>query len=196
MNYLAHAYLSFNQPAIVVGNLISDYVKGKKQFDYPDDIRRGIVLHRSIDTFTDEHPVTKRAKDIFRPYYRLYSGAFIDVVFDHFLANDKQQFTENSLYQFSQEVYAILDSYQGHLPEPFRQIFPYMKKYNWLFNYRTRSGIERSFEGLTHRARYISESLPAFALFEQHYTQLQQQYTQFFPAVHQFAFDNLQKFEQ
>src|ERR1700754_3986396 len=80
VNYLAHAYLSFNQPAVVVGNLISDYIKGKKQFDYPDDIRHGIVLHRAIDTFTDEHPVIKTAKEIFRPHYRLYSGAFIDVV--------------------------------------------------------------------------------------------------------------------
>lgn len=35
MNYLAHAYLSFNDPEILVGNLISDFVKGKKKFDYP-----------------------------------------------------------------------------------------------------------------------------------------------------------------
>lgn len=35
MNYLAHAYFSFGDPAILTGNMISDYVKGKKQFDYP-----------------------------------------------------------------------------------------------------------------------------------------------------------------
>jgi acyl carrier protein phosphodiesterase len=27
-----------------------------------------------IDTFTDEHPATKEAKEFFRPHYRLYSG--------------------------------------------------------------------------------------------------------------------------
>jgi acyl carrier protein phosphodiesterase len=35
MNYLAHAYLSFNDPEILVGNMISDFVKGKKKFDSP-----------------------------------------------------------------------------------------------------------------------------------------------------------------
>ncbi len=35
MNYLAHAYLSFGDPDILAGNMISDFVKGKKKFDYP-----------------------------------------------------------------------------------------------------------------------------------------------------------------
>ncbi len=35
MNYLAHAYLSFNDPDVLAGNMISDFVKGKKKFDYP-----------------------------------------------------------------------------------------------------------------------------------------------------------------
>jgi len=88
LNYLAHAYLSFDQPEIIVGNLISDFVKGKKKFDYPPGIQKGIALHRAIDTFTDSHPATKEAKEVFRPHYRLYAGAFIDVAYDHFLAND------------------------------------------------------------------------------------------------------------
>ena len=62
MNYLAHAYLSFNRPGILVGNMISDFVKGKKKYDYPPDILSGIDLHRAIDDFTDMHPVTKSAK--------------------------------------------------------------------------------------------------------------------------------------
>lgn len=44
--------------------MISDYVKGKKKFDYPPDIQKGIMLHRAIDTFTDFHEATKEAKNI------------------------------------------------------------------------------------------------------------------------------------
>jgi acyl carrier protein phosphodiesterase len=40
MNYLAHAYLSFNQPEILVGNMISDFVKGKKKFDFAPGIQK------------------------------------------------------------------------------------------------------------------------------------------------------------
>ena len=91
MNYLAHAYLSFNDPEILTGNLISDFVKGKKKFDYPRGIQNGITLHRAIDNFTDTHETTRQAKEVFRPHYRLYAGAFVDVVYDHYLANDKKR---------------------------------------------------------------------------------------------------------
>src|SRR5215212_6198912 len=108
MNYLAHAYLSFSDPEILAGNIISDFVKGKKKFDFPAGIQKGIALHRAIDQFTDNHDTTKTAKDVFRPHYRLYSGAFVDVVYDHFLANNRDEFNEQSLYDFSQQVYKTL----------------------------------------------------------------------------------------
>ena len=53
MNYLAHAFLSFQQPDILVGNMISDFVKGKSKFTYTPGIQKGIMLHRAIDQFTD-----------------------------------------------------------------------------------------------------------------------------------------------
>jgi acyl carrier protein phosphodiesterase len=193
LNYLAHAYLSFNQPAVLAGNLISDFVKGKQLNLYPEDVRKGIVLHRAIDSFTDEHAATREAKNIFKPHYRLYSAAFIDVSYDHFLANDLQQFPDDSLSAFSQQVYDSLEKYLDVFPEPFRKMFPYMKQHNWLYNYRNRSGIERSFAGVVHRAAYLSESETAFKLFEENYNKLQQYYTDFFPALHQYAFQTLQK---
>lgn len=65
MNYLAHAYLSFGNPEILMGNMISDFVKGKTKFDYPVGIQKGIALHRMIDNFTDTHAATKEAKEFF-----------------------------------------------------------------------------------------------------------------------------------
>jgi acyl carrier protein phosphodiesterase len=93
--------LSFNDPEILVGNLISDFVKGKKKFDFPAGHPDGIALHRAIDTFTDTHEATKKAKEFFRPHYRLYAGALVDVIFDHFLAVDETEFTDSSLHDFS-----------------------------------------------------------------------------------------------
>jgi acyl carrier protein phosphodiesterase len=187
MNYLAHAYLSFNDPGILTGNMISDYVKGKKKFDYPSVIQNGIALHRAIDTFTDAHEATKEAKEIFRPAYRLYSGAFVDVVYDHFLAGDSNEFTEDSLHNFSLQVYKTLDGYTAHFPEKFANSFPYMKQHNWLYNYRTRWGIEKSLGGVVRRATYLTESETAFALFEQHYQLLQGCYRHFWTELKPFA---------
>jgi acyl carrier protein phosphodiesterase len=167
--------------------MISDFVKGKKKFDYPPRIQQGIMLHRAIDTFTDTHEATKEAKEIFRPHYRLYSGAFVDVVYDHFLANDETEFTEASLLDFSRHVYRDLDTQIQWLPERFALMFPYMKEHNWLFNYRTRWGTGKSLGGVVRRAAYLTESDTAFQLFEQHYQLLQDCYRHFWAFAKPFT---------
>ena len=184
---MAHAYLSFGDPEILVRNLISDFVKGKKKFDYAEGIQKGIVLHRQIDSFTDEHEATKRAKNIFRPHYRLYSGAFVDVVYDHFLANDEKEFSESALLAFSERTYETIGGFINDLPLQFSKMFPYMKMQNWLFNYRTKLGTERSFGGLVRRAAYLEESDEAIKIFNENYFQLHQCYESFFPELKSFA---------
>ena len=123
MNYLAHAYLSFNQPGMVVGNIISDHIKGKKQYDYPLPIQKGIRLHRAIDTFTDSHEAVRQAKQYLKPAVGLYSGAFIDIAFDHFLALDTGCFpSTDALAVFAESTYQILDNHWEWLPETFKKI--------------------------------------------------------------------------
>ena len=187
MNYLAHAWLSFNEPGILAGNLISDFVKGKVKFNYTGDTFKGIELHRAIDTFTDTHEATRQAMEVFRPYYRLYAGAFVDVVYDHFLATDESEFPAGRLLTFSENVYRQLEPYVPHAPERFQQLFPHMRSQNWLFNYQYRWGIEKSFRGLVHRAAYMQESQTALALFDEYYALLGSCYRRFFPEVYAFA---------
>lgn len=187
MNYLAHAFLSFNEPELLVGNLISDFVKGRKKFDYPPGIQEGIALHRSIDAFTDEHPATQRAKEFFRPTYRLYSAAFVDVVYDHFLAADETYFTETSLAAFAERTYETLHSYSRFFPERFATMFPYMWQQNWLFHYRSKWGTGKSFGGVVRRAAYIDDSTAATIIFETHYDALKECYLEFIPEVYSLA---------
>jgi acyl carrier protein phosphodiesterase len=187
MNYLAHAYLSFNHPGIMAGNMISDFVKGRKKAEYAPDIQKGITLHRLIDRFTDEHAATKQAKEIFRPAYRLYSGAFTDIVYDHFLATDGNEFSKEGLARFTEEVYAVLDNFFPVLPERFQKMLPYMKSQNWLYHYRFRQGVEKSFGGLIRRAAYLTESDTAFSLFNENYEKLKSCYQLFMPDVKKFS---------
>ena len=188
VNYLAHAYLSFGIPDVVVGNLISDFVKGKKQLDYPDSIRKGITLHRAIDTFTDTHPVTRHAKAYFRPVYGHYSGALIDVAYDHFLANDPGAFpAETALTAFARQTYRQLATRESLFPERFARMFPYMRDQDWLYHYRYKEGIFNSFAGLARRAAYMPPPRQACELFETHFTDLEACYREFFPLLRDFA---------
>jgi acyl carrier protein phosphodiesterase len=188
MNYLAHAYLSFNDPQILVGNMISDFVKGKKQFDFAADIQRGIRLHRAIDDFTDTHEATREIKELFRADYRLYSGAFTDIVLDYFLANDVREFAdESALMTFTQQVYTSLDEQVHSLPDTFIPFFMSMKKHDFLYHYRFQWGIRNSFEGMARRAKYISDASTAFAIFQENIQVIQPYYDQFFPLLKKYA---------
>jgi acyl carrier protein phosphodiesterase len=194
MNYLAHAYLSFKQPQILAGNMISDFVKGKKQFDYETLILNGIKLHRSIDNFTDGHAATKEMKKIFKPAYGLYAGAFADIVYDYFLANDTNEFTSGeTLEQFALNTYTILENYISVMPLGFRQMFPYMKSYNWLYNYRNEWAIQKSFAGMARRAKYITETDTAFNIFENNIHVMKPCYDEFFPLLKNHAAITLQE---
>jgi len=194
MNYLAHAYLSFNNDEILTGNMISDFVKGKKRYDFPPGIQTGISLHREIDRFTDDHPAIKAAKEIFRPAYRLYSGAIIDVIFDHYLAKDELLFREPGLESFTNKTYEKLELYSNHFPEKFAVIFPYMKNQNWLLNYREDWGIAKSLGGLVRRANYMKESETALKLFMENYTSLADHFNSFFPDVKSLAINFLKSY--
>ena len=193
MNYLGHAYLSFNSPQILVGNMISDFVKGKEKFVFSGNIQKGIALHRQIDEFTDNHPATKKAMEVFRPYYRLYSAPIMDVLFDHFLANDQSLFDDVSLQEFTQTVYRHLEDNSVHLPIRFVQVLTYMKAENWLYNYKYPEGMRKSLYGLIRRASFINESDTAYKLFLENHSYLNECYQEFFPDVKQFA---KQKFEE
>lgn len=188
MNFLAHAYLSFYESDLLTGNMISDFVKGKKQFDYPDKVQAGIRLHRAIDAYTDGHRATAAIKELFRPAYRLYAGAMADVVYDHFLANDSNEFSSPAaLEKFTLETYATLEKTKALFPEKFAAVFPHMRTHNWLYHYRTDEGIRKSFGGLGARAKYIAETDTAFSLFLENKDVIRSNYAQFFPELKQYA---------
>lgn len=193
MNFLAHAYLSFNHPEILAGNMISDFVKGKKKFDYSQGVQQGIFLHRQIDTFTDSHKATKEAAKFLKPVVGLYAGAFVDVAYDHFLANDLCEFTDDALQQNAINTYRILTEYYHVLPASFQSLLPYIQSQNWLYNYKTIEGTKRSFDGVVRRARYLNSSTEVFDLFKENYTSLQMCYNSFFPSVKEFAVRELKQ---
>jgi acyl carrier protein phosphodiesterase len=195
MNLLAHAYLSFNDADILLGNMISDYVKGKKQFDYPATIQAGIKLHRVIDAYTDTHAATYELKKIFAPTYRLYAGAFVDVVYDYFLANDLSQFsTKNDLQSFTVETYSLLAKNETHFPEKFARQFPHMREHDWLYHYHSDEGMRKSFGGLARRAKYITETDTAMQLFLNNKEKIQIAYDDFFPSLKKMVVDTIAQF--
>lgn len=176
MNFLAHSYLSYKNDDILFGNMIGDFVKGNKKDSFPNQIRQGIELHRSIDFFTDSHPSTSHAKGYLREYYGLYSGIYIDIIFDHFLANDGDFFTNETLQEFSGYVYETIGNYREFWPAGFEQMFWHMKQYNWLGNYASFKHTAGALEGITRRRIVDKNTDMLIQIFESDYEGLKNDY--------------------
>lgn len=187
MNYLAHAYFSFHDPEVVTGQLIADFVKGKKMDDYPAPLRKGMILHRALDGYTDQHPASKTARDIFRPSSGLYGGVFLDVVYDHFLACDTRRFTLPTLARFADETYAAVDAHLPQLPPAFQQMFGYMRTHNWLYHYHEPVSILRSFGGIVRRSKYYDHPAEVpYGVLLDNYDDLRDCYNAFIPEAENF----------
>lgn len=192
MNFLAHAYLSFDNPGILTGNMIADSVKGKSADLYPNDIRLGVMLHRSIDAFTDSHPLVKETRKVFYPLISHYSLVISDVIYDHFLGVHWKEFHLMSLKDFSLQAYQSLDLHRSYFPPKFSRIYPYMKGDNWFVMYSTRKGIHRTIERLAYRSEAFVWGKETVDLFEAEYATLESQFLKFIPEliVHSKAFIN------
>ena len=76
---------------------MGDFVKGLIDEQYSPGIRTGIVLHRKVDSFSDQHPIVLQSRARVRQPYRRYTGVLIDMFFDHFLAVhwDRERVVDN-----------------------------------------------------------------------------------------------------
>ncbi|MBP0612708.1 DUF479 domain-containing protein [Chryseobacterium sp. cx-311] len=185
MNFLAHSYISFTDEQIV-GQFLQDFIRNKDRFSFPPGIVEGILLHREIDTFTDVHPEIHEAKKVFSPLVRLYSGAFVDVAFDYFLANSLQDI---ALMHHSERVYKVLRNNMNLFPPTFHRMLEGMERDNWLYHYREDQGIHFSFRNVLNKAKYLDKNLAVFEVFLSNKDQLQFHFKNFFPDLMAHAVD-------
>lgn len=182
MNFLAHIFLSGDQPKRMVGNFIGDFVKGKNALkDFDSEILEGIELHRTIDAFTDSHPIVSQSKNRLRPKYRHYSGVIVDVFYDHYLAAEWSSFHSSPLETFADASYRILENHHEILPEGVRRMLPYMVRGNWLLNYAKVEGVDRALTGMARRTPYVSKMDEARNDLITHYDEFKNEFLEFFP---------------
>lgn len=157
MNFLAHLYLSGNHEGLMVGNFMADQVKGSILNHLPDDVRAGVMLHRKIDHFTDNHPVVALSKTRMRPRFGKYAPVVADLYYDHFLASLWENYSSESLHDFSNRCYDIILQHHTFLPtRTYDMLKNYMIPNNWLVTYASLDGIGRALTGMSRRARFPS----------------------------------------
>ena len=179
MNYLAHLYLSGDSEQLLVGNFIGDYVKGNKYRSYSDEIAKGILLHRYIDSFTDQHIKHRAAKLYFKEEFGHYSGIIIDFIYDHFLAKNWHQYSDISLRWFAKWSHSVLLSNFKVLPLRVQGFLPFLIQHRRLESYATIEGITQAIQIMGRHSSLPQKSEEAKIILLEHYVPLEQNFRYF-----------------
>lgn len=187
MNVLAHIYLSGDSDDIIIGNYIGDYVKGRDYLKYPDQIRRGIILHRNIDAFTDKHPVVHRSKIHFSRKYHKYAGVVVDILYDHFLTKEWDTYSRRPLESITYQFYRAMVNNYNILPPKVQDRFPFFIINNWLESYKTSKGLRTVFNALSRRTSLPRETKFAIKSLKKNYYSLNEDFMEFFPQLIEYV---------
>ena len=187
MNFLAHLYLSPNDPEIAVGNFIADSVKGKQFELFTPGIQKGVLLHRRIDQYTDQHEIFKRSKHRINKTYNHYSGVIIDIFYDHFLSKHWNDYSDIEIREFVRSHYMHLIKRFSILPKRSKYILPFMISQNWLVSYADLNSLDRVFYGMDKRTGNRSGMNTSVASLKQDYRSFENDFREFFPELCNFV---------
>lgn len=187
MNFLAHLFLSGNDDDLKIGNFIADAIKGTPSPSWGQGVLKGIALHRRIDSYTDSHPTVLKSIRRLRDRHGKFAGVVVDICYDHFLAKNWNQYSQEELWEYANSCYALLLKHKNELPEKIQYILPYMVKSNWLFNYRTLDGIDRVFKGMSRRTQFDANMSSAIKDLWMDYNDYEAEFSEFFPQLQAYV---------
>jgi acyl carrier protein phosphodiesterase len=153
LNFLAHALLAGDTPALIVGGVVGDWIKGTLPGALPDDLAQGVALHRAIDQFAESHPAFNRSRARVSPARRRYAGVLVDIFYDHLLARNWDAIHGQPLHEYCESVYVLIRDRMHDLPASAHPALMLMAQENWLASYARIEEIEDVLARMSRRAR-------------------------------------------
>jgi acyl carrier protein phosphodiesterase len=191
MNFLAHIYLSGDNDLLKIGNFMADGIRGNDYLNFPEEIKKGILLHRHIDTFTDAHPIYRKSKHRLHEKYGHYSGVIMDILYDHFLAKNWANYSDEKLEHFAEKFYQSLQKNHSLLTEKTKGMLPYMIARNWLVSYATIAGIEMILFQMDYRTKHRAHMQEAVKELQDFYLDFETEFTTFFEELRHHCIEKL-----
>lgn len=125
MNLFAHAVLAAGEAAHQAAGILADRLKGvpgQEPFSLlPKSVQEGVIQHRAIDSFTDQHPLQEGMRGLFSPKSRRVAGIVLDLYGDQRLCAHWERYHSGSKDLCREEAYASLRAVGPSLPAPAAQ---------------------------------------------------------------------------
>ena len=183
MNFLAHMFLTYGDRELTVGNYVADFIRNRDLVLFSDRIQKGVMLHRHIDHFTDNHPEVLKSTRKLRRRHKKYAPVVIDVFYDYILAKNWSTFSKIGLREFADTVYMHLNMHSEDYPIHLQDISARMIADDFLLQYGKKEGIEKTFRRIGRRAKFQSNFNTAFDDLERNFDEINEGFLKFFPEL-------------
>lgn len=165
MNFLGHLYFSDNDKDLMLANLFGDFVRGRNFSHYPKVIQDGIILHRKIDSFMDQHKSVMELKLKLYDELPKVAGVAVDLFFDHLLAKNWNKHHPLNYEDFLNDFYFYRSDFEQELTIDFKNFIAVFRERKWLNHYPTSFGLEKSCQGVSSRISFPNKLKDAPSVF-------------------------------
>tara|TARA_R110000751_G_scaffold35564_1_gene87359 strand:- start:75410 stop:75958 length:549 start_codon:yes stop_codon:yes gene_type:complete len=165
-----------------LGNFLGDFVKGSQLQHLPPEIEKGIRLHRSIDVFTDSHPLISELRQNFPSDIRRMAGVIIDIYFDYLLMQSWDNYSSTHFNKVFTQFYQQLEQFSLADNLHFNKQAERLKTHQWLNKYIHRETCFHAFSSIQNRLKnkvLFAEQAQYFVL--KHSDLLESSFQQFYP---------------
>ncbi len=183
MNFLAHLYLSGQDEHLMVGNFLADFIDNKAVANLPPDIKKGVAMHRQIDSFTDKHPMVKQGARRLHASHGKYAPVILDVFHDFLLAQNWGRYSSLTLPEFARGVYEVLLRHLDIMPTMLHDRLPRMVADDWLVRYGTEDGLRFTFSRVKLRSsapHFFENAVENLTIY---YQDFNEEFNSFFPDI-------------
>lgn len=185
MNYLAHAYLSPDDPFIRMGNLWGDLLRPKDYIDLHPGMKQGVTIHKAIDAYTDQHEAVNEIVNLLRPYQGKYTPVVADVLMDYMLSKYWPEYHTISIETFCKMQYQMVDDLLHHMPERLHLRIGRMRSRHWLESCKDREHLRGALLMLSQRASFNNNIAGALTAYDKHEASLDALFKSFFEDLKQ-----------
>lgn len=183
MNHFAHIFLAQSGVESRVGNLLGDFARGVDTRALSPGVYNGLINHRAVDAFTDQHPLVRGAKSLFSAQRRRFAGVALDVLFDHYLIRHWSRFSNQDRYQFTQAAYGDLSRGQPLMPPGMQRTIIHMVDHDWFEAYASLDTIGYALDRVAGRIRFANRFLGIIEEIRAHDAELEAVFLEFFPQL-------------
>ena len=182
MNFLGHCLITQFNPELISGNLGGDHFKGDLSLftELPSNIKKGIEIHRFIDSFTDNSEYIQKVAKIFQNEgVKRISYIASDIILDHYISKNWSTLSSIPRLYFIEIIHRETQNDLKYFPEKFQFIFNKMVEKEWLSRYVDEDGIELTLFKFEQRIPFINNLHDTFQIYKNHQREIDELYRLF-----------------